>query len=34
LTGATESDAGAERTVTDLDASGESKFYRVLISKP
>jgi len=34
LTGTTVSDAGAERTVTDLDATGESKFYRVFISKP
>jgi|APTNR8051073442_1049403.scaffolds.fasta_scaffold14161_2 hypothetical protein len=28
------SDDGSERTVTDLDASGGAKFYRVQISKP
>jgi hypothetical protein len=30
----TESDNGAERTVTDLDATGATKFYRVEITQP
>ena len=34
LTTSTQSDNGAERTVTDLDATGEKKFYRVEITRP
>ena len=34
LSGAPQSDAGSQRTVTDSDAAGKSKFYRVQISKP
>jgi hypothetical protein len=34
LTPSTTSDAGAERTVTDLDATVPKKFYRVEITKP
>ena len=34
LTGAAQADSGLERAVTDLDATGGVKFYRVLISKP
>jgi hypothetical protein len=34
LTGATGSDNGSERTVTDPNASAANKFYRVNISKP
>lgn len=34
LESSTINDNGSERTVTDLDASGGSKFYRVQISKP
>ena len=34
LTGAAQSDNTTLRTVTDLDSSGERKFYRVLISIP
>lgn len=34
LTGATQSDNGPQRTVTDASAAGKTKFYRVQISKP
>jgi hypothetical protein len=34
LTGATVSDSGTERTVTDVNASGSRQFYRVEISLP
>ena len=34
LTSSTQSDNGAERTVTDLDATGVKKFYRVEITHP
>ena len=34
LTTSTQSDNGAERTVTDLDATGAKKFYRVRITVP
>ena len=34
LTGFTQSDNGATRTITDLNASGPTKFYRVTITKP
>ena len=34
LTGATQSDNGAERTVTDTSATGAKKFYRIEITKP
>ena len=34
LTGATQSDNGQQRTVTDTSAGGKTKFYKVLISKP
>ena len=34
LTGSTQSDAGAERTITDLSASGAVKFYDVQITRP
>ena len=34
LSGATTTDNGTERTVTDPDASGQRKFYKVEISKP
>jgi hypothetical protein len=34
LTGTSQSDNGAERTVTDLNATGGRKFYEVKISKP
>ena len=34
LTGTTQSDNGAERTVTDPAATGTQKFYRVNVSKP
>ena len=34
LTNTTQSNTGSQRTVTDLDATGLSKFYRVQISKP
>lgn len=34
LTGATQSDNGRQRTVTDPDAGGKAKFYRVQIGKP
>ena len=34
LSGATITDNGPERTVTDPDASGQRKFYKVEISKP
>ncbi len=34
LTEITQDDHGDERTVTDLNASGEARFYRVLVSKP
>ena len=34
LGGATQNDNGQQRTVTDLDATGSSKFYRVQITLP
>ncbi len=34
LAGTAQIDNGMERTVTDLNAAGAAKFYRVLISKP
>ena len=34
LTGATQSDNGAERTVIDPSATGAKKFYQVTITKP
>ena len=34
LGGTTQSDNGQERTVTDLNATGSTKFYRVQINKP
>ena len=34
LTGATQVDTGQQRTVTDINAVGKTKFYRVMISKP
>jgi hypothetical protein len=34
LTGATVSDNGTTRTVTDPSGSGAAKFYRVQVSKP
>jgi len=34
LTGTTQSDTGAQRTVTDLNATGAKKFYQVEIVKP
>ena len=34
LIGTTQSDTGSERTVTDLGATGEMKFYRVNVSTP
>ncbi len=34
LTGTTASDDGDERTVTDLDASGDRKFHKVEIARP
>ena len=34
LTGTTQSDNGAERTITDTSATGTAKFYRVNVSKP
>jgi hypothetical protein len=34
LTSISTSDNGSERTVTDLDATGNSKFYRIQISNP
>ena len=34
LSGSTFTDSGQERTVTDLDATGALKFYRVEITKP
>ncbi len=34
LTGFTSSDAGYARTITDLNATGPAKFYRVEITKP
>ena len=34
LTGTTQTDSGTERTVTDLNAGGAVKFYRVEITKP
>lgn len=34
LTSSAQDDSGAQRTVTDLEASGPMKFYRVQISKP
>lgn len=34
LTGTTQSDTGAERTVTDTAATGDKKFYKVEITKP
>ncbi len=34
LTGTTQSDAGEQRTVTDLNATGAKKFYQVEITKP
>jgi hypothetical protein len=34
LPGTTQSDNGQERTVTDLNATGSTKFYRVQINKP
>ena len=34
LTGATQSDSGQQRTVTDTNATGTTKFYKVQISKP
>ncbi len=34
LTGTTQSDAGAQRTVTDLNATGAKKFYQVEITRP
>jgi hypothetical protein len=34
LTGTTQSDTGAQRTVTDLNATGAKKFYEVEITKP
>jgi hypothetical protein len=34
LTGAASSDNGVERTITDLHASGNARFYRIQISKP
>ena len=34
LTGTTQSDNGAERTVTDTSAAGPTKYYRVNVSKP
>lgn len=34
LGGTTQIDSGRERTVTDLNAVGDAKFYRVLITKP
>jgi hypothetical protein len=34
LTGATQNDAGSERTVTDLNATDPAKFYEVEITKP
>jgi hypothetical protein len=34
LTGTTQSDTGAQRTVTDLNATGAKKFYQVEITKP
>jgi hypothetical protein len=34
LTGTSQSDNGSQRTVTDLNATGTTKFYRVQISKP
>jgi hypothetical protein len=34
LTSFSTSDNGTERTITDLDATGGSKFYHVEINKP
>jgi hypothetical protein len=34
LTGTTQSDSGATRTVTDPNATGSKKFYRVRVSMP
>ena len=34
LTGTTQTDAGSERTVVDVNATGPQKFYRVQVSKP
>jgi len=34
LTGATQADNGQQRTVTDTNATGKTKFYRVMIGKP
>ena len=34
LTGTTQSDNGAERTITDTGATGTTKFYRVNVAKP
>jgi hypothetical protein len=34
LSGATSADNGAERIITDLNATGPAKFYRIDISKP
>jgi hypothetical protein len=34
LGGTTQSDNGQERTVTDLNATGATKFYRIQINKP
>jgi hypothetical protein len=34
LTGTTPGDAGAQRTVTDLNSTGVKKFYQVKITKP
>jgi hypothetical protein len=34
LSATTQSDSGQERTVTDLNATGPSKFYRIQITKP